>query len=239
MPIQSIALSPKIKPFEMYRFYRLKAVREKLHRATRKSSQRRSAEGFSMPEALVSGFILMLFVGNSAQLMGTTGSTISKASLREIGNTLIAEDLNTLRREAILWACLPGTACTGNPNDYNSPAAYRTEDVEEITYQNYCTNRATALGMVNESDVLQKGGYRRHDSGTNNVISNGPIKWTLSNHSSISSFNASKQLNIVRTIEVNQSDKNQVHISYKTSSNSPISLHLEAVIIPTAMSRCL
>ena len=181
----------------------------------------------------------MLFVGNSAQLMGTTGSTISKASLREIGNTLIAEDLNALRREAIRWACLPGTACTGNADDYNNPAAYRTEDVEEITYQNYCANRATALGMVNESDISQNGGYRRHNSGTNNLISNGPINWSLSNNSSTSSINASKQLNIMRRIEVTESDKNQVQILYATSSDSPISLHLEAVIIPTALSRCL
>lgn len=192
-----------------------------------------------MPEALISAFILMLFVGNSAQLMGTTGNTISKASLREIGNTLIAEDLNTLRREAIRWACLPGTACTGNPDDYNSPAAYRTEDIEEIKYQNYCKNLATALGMVNESDASQNGGYRRHNSRTNSIISSGPIKWNLISNASSASVNASKRLSIVRTIEVTENDKNQVQILYKTSGDSPISLHLEAVIIPTALSRCL
>lgn len=193
-----------------------------------------------MPEVLISGFLLMMFVVNTGQLTGTAGSIISKASLRESGNSLIAEDLNALRREAIRWACLPDTACSGNPDVYNIPAKYRTEISKELAYQSHCANQTTAAAMVNESDLSGKGGFLRHDPGTNDSIADGKIiTWTLTNNTSTASINASRKLNIVRTIKVSEHDSNRVQILYKTSSISPISLQMEAVLIPTALSRCI
>ena len=201
---------------------------------------RRHNAGFSFPEILVSSFILMMMVGTAGDLMGQTGATLTKASLRDAAQARIAEDLNKLRREAVAWACDTTTSCSGKPSTFNIPARYLTETSDNLS----CSNKSTALDMVQDSNAnLFPEGFSQHDSDTNNNIETGAMVYTLNWASDEAEY--AKQINIQRTIDIKRAssdspqDGNELYVQYSTTDNSTVNVELNAVLVPTALSRCL
>ena len=78
-------------------------------------------QGFSMPEVLISAFIMAMVVSNSEKLFVRSGQTLRQASLRDALQTRIAQDLEELRRQTWRWSCEPGTGCKGNADDAEKP----------------------------------------------------------------------------------------------------------------------
>jgi len=83
-------------------------------------------KGFSLIEVLVALMILMFVLAfvthshlNTVQRMEHTGQN------NEIQDKIRAE-LNALRKEALRWQCLDGTACTGLAKDRDTPMRYET-----------------------------------------------------------------------------------------------------------------
>ena len=88
-------------------------------------------QGFSMPEVLISAFIMAIVVSNSAQLFVRSGQTLGQASLRDALQARIAQDLEELRRKTWRWRCDAGTGCTGNADDADKPVAYQTSRIDD------------------------------------------------------------------------------------------------------------
>ena len=88
-------------------------------------------KGFSMPEVLISAFIMAMVVSNSAQLFVRSGQTLGQASLRDALQARIAQDLDDLRRKTWRWRCEAMTGCTGNADDADKPVAYQTSRINE------------------------------------------------------------------------------------------------------------
>ena len=196
--------------------------------------------GFSFPEVLVSSFILMMMLGTAGDLMGQTGDTLRKASLRDAAQTRIAEDLNKLRREAVAWACDTTTSCSGKPSTFNIPARYLTETHDHSS----CSNKSTAIDMVQDSNAsLFPKGFSQHDSETNNDIETAAMVYTLDWESDEAKY--AQQINIQRTIDVKRGedgsieDGNELIVQYSTTDDAKVDVKLNAVLIPTALSRCL
>jgi len=209
--------------------------RHKKHRQTLRQNA-----GFSFPEILVSSFILMMMLGTAGDLMGQTGVTLTKASLRDAAQARIAEDLNKLRREAVAWACDTTTSCSGKPSTFNIPARYLTETSDYSS----CIDRSTALDMVKDSNAsFFPEGFSQYDSDTNNNIETGAMIYTLNWESDEAEY--AQKINIQRTIDVKRDesgsiqDGNELIVQYSTTDDAKVSVELNAVLIPTALSRCL
>ena len=172
--------------------------------------------------------------------MGQTGATLTKASLRDAAQARIAEDLNKLRREAVAWGCDTTTSCSGTPSTFNIPTRYLTETSDNLS----CSNKSTALNMVQDSDAsLFPEGFSQHDNDTNNNIETAAMVYTLDWASDEAKY--AQQINIQRTIDVKRyedgsiEDGNELIVQYSTTDDAKVSVKMNSVLIPTALSRCL
>ena len=179
-------------------------------------------------------------LGTAGDLMGQTGATLTKASLRDAAQARIAEDLNKLRREAVAWGCDTTTSCSGTPSTFNIPTRYLTETSDNLS----CSNKSTALDMVKDSNAnLFPEGFSQHDSDTNNNIETAAMVYTLNWASDEAKY--AQQINIQRTIDIKRAtsdspqDGNELYVQYSTTDNSTVNVKLNAVLVPTALSRCL
>ena len=105
--------------------------------------------GFSLPEVLVSSSILMMVVAGTAQSQINSIGATADANQQNAIQALIADDIDTLRRESFRWMCKPGTACTGDQQFADVPMRYLTEKNTTLGKSGgFCENKTLAEHMV-------------------------------------------------------------------------------------------
>ena len=98
--------------------------------------------------------------------------------------------------------------------------------------------------MVQDSNAsLFPKGFSQHDSETNNNIEAAAMVYTLGWESDEAKY--AQQINIQRAIDVKRGedgsveDGNELIVQYSTTDDAKVDVKLNAVLIPTALSRCL
>ena len=205
---------------------------------------RSQQSGFSLPEVLVSSALLAMVVANSSQVYLQSGQTLNRSSLRDASFALIAEDLDTLRRETWRWACESGSGCTGETADADQPVAYKTgRSGSEViaSYRQACgfeldgsrTPQTLATLMLSEVQVSKPALFPTP------AIQDAPsllvLPWSKEDEAPPAH---SHLVTIERTLEVNADDANQLDVSYSTTEDSRIKVELKASLTPEALAWC-
>ena len=207
------------------------------------------ASGFSMPEVLISSALLSFLVASSTQLYVNSGRTVQRGSARDAVYARIADDLEDLRRETWRFACEDGTACTGRSEHADMPVAYKTArkcaqmpcaagellQVPELTAA--CSGTMSAYMAEHHTLDGTAGGTKVFPvlSDTNSAPT--LLDWSKNLPSSASAPPQTARISIERRLTLN-ADQNQLDVAYNTSSDSPISVSLNASLVPQALSWC-
>jgi type II secretory pathway pseudopilin PulG len=204
-----------------------------------------SDRGFSIPEVLVSSALLAFLVASSTQLYVNSGKTVQRGSARDAVYARIADDLEELRRETWRFACEDGTACTGNPDHSDIPVAYKTarncaettcttaQVTETAGLTAACTSRTLAAYMAANHKGAGNTAVFPLTSATPTVLS-----WTTNLPTGTQAAPQTNGVTIERRITLNSADSNQLDVAYSTSAGSPISVSLNASLVPQALSWC-
>lgn len=191
-------------------------------------------QGFSMPEVLISAFIMAMVVSNSAQLFVRSGQTLGQASLRDALQARIVQDLEELRRKTWRWRCEAGTGCTGNADDADKPVAYQTSRIDDAAIPAL----RTACGFDSNGNRISQSVAQlmQQEEATNFPAGPTILPWTT--HSSNTPPVGSEGITIQRSIMVTPDDANQLEIHYSTTTNSTIQTNFYATLTPEALAWC-
>lgn len=200
-------------------------------------------QGFSIPEVLVSSALLAFLVASSTQLYVNSGKTVQRASARDAVYARIADDLEELRRETWRFACEDGTACTGNPDQSDMPVFYKTaRNCAETTCTSAQETETAGLTAACTSRTLAAYMAANHTrSGSKPVFpltSPTTLAWTTNLPTGTLAPPQTNGVTIERRITLNSADSNQLDVAYSTSASSPISVKLNASLVPQALSWC-
>ena len=168
--------------------------------------------GFSLIEVLVAFSILVIILMivlesrlNSVRRIEKTGS------LNQVQDR-VRNDLASIRKQALMWKCQPGTACSGLLSHRNNPPRYidlippeNVDPVDPDSAEHYC-NKENPLAEFQESI---------------------PDMVNLDNENII----------ITRTLSINSVNKKQLDITYDGKIGDR-SISSNASIIPQAMNWC-
>ena len=193
----------------------------------------RKEQGFSMPEVLVSSFLLAMVVTSSAQMFMRSGNTLNQASLRDAVQARIAQDLDELRRETWRWRCEAGTGCTGNADDADKPVAYetgRTGAAEISVLRNAC-------GFDSSRNRIAQTVASRMQIEEPDIFPPGPTTLAWSSNG-ITPPPLTSTVEIQRKINVKADDGNQLEVHYTTTSDSLIQTSFDAILTPEALAWC-
>ena len=190
--------------------------------------------GFSMPEVLISAFIMALVVSNSAQLFVRSGQTLGQASLRDALQARIAQDLEELRRKTWRWRCEAGTGCTGNADDADKPVAYQTSRIEDAAIPAL----RTACGFDSDGNRISQSVAQLMQQEETTSFPIGPTVLAWATHSSSTPLVGSEGITIQRTINVTPGDANQLEVHYATTTTSTIQTSFHATLTPEALAWC-
>ena len=190
--------------------------------------------GFSMPEVLISAFIMALVVSNSAQLFVRSGQTLGQASLRDALQARIAQDLEELRRKTWRWRCEAGTGCTGNADDADKPVAYQTSRIDDAAIPAL----RTACGFDNNGNRISQSVAQLMQQEETTSFPVGPTVLAWATHSSSTPLVGSEGITIQRTINVTPGDANQLEVHYATTTTSTIQTSFHATLTPEALAWC-
>ena len=190
--------------------------------------------GFSMPEVLISAFIMALVVSNSAQLFVRSGQTLGQASLRDALQARIAQDLEELRRKTWRWRCEAGTGCTGNADDADKPVAYQTSRIDDAAIPAL----RTACGFDNNGNRISQSVAQLMQQEETTSFPIGPTVLAWATHSSSTPLVGSEGITIQRTINVTPGDANQLEVHYATTTTSTIQTSFHATLTPEALAWC-
>ena len=191
-------------------------------------------KGFSMPEVLVSAFIMAMVVSNSAQLFVRSGQTLGQASLRDALQARIAQDLEELRRKTWRWRCEPGSGCTGNANDADKPVAYQTSRIDDAVIPGL----RTACGFDSDGNRISQSVAQLMQQEETTSFPAGPTVLAWATHSSSTPLVGSEAITIKRTINVTPGDANQLEVHYVTTTTSTIQTSFHATLTPEALAWC-
>lgn len=197
------------------------------------TSKRQAEHGFSMPEVLVSSFLLAMLVTSSAQIFMRSGSTLSQSSLRDAVHARIAQDLDELRRETWRWRCEEGTGCTGLSEDADQPVAYATGRIGAAEIPEL----RAACGFDSNGNRIAQTVASRMQQEMPTIFPTGPttLAWSI-NGSNVPPLTNS--VSITRTIEVCDCDGNQLEVHYSTTPESSIQTSFDATLTPEALAWC-
>ena len=190
--------------------------------------------GFSMPEVLISAFIMALVVSNSAQLFVRSGQTLGQASLRDALQARIAQDLEELRRKTWRWRCEAGTGCTGNADDADKPVAYQTSRIDDAAIPAL----RTACGFDSDGNRISQSVAQLMQQEETTSFPAGPTVLAWGTHSSSTPLVGSEAITIQRTINVTPGDANQLEVHYVTTTTSTIQTSFHATLTPEALAWC-
>ena len=191
-------------------------------------------KGFSMPEVLVSAFIMAMVVSNSAQLFVRSGQTLGQASLRDALQARIAQDLEELRRKTWRWRCEAGTGCTGNAADADKPVAYQTSRINEAVIPAL----RTACGFDSNGNRISQSVAQLMQQEEAASFPEGPTVLAWATDSSNTPVVGSERITIQRTINITPGDANQLEIHYSTTQDSSLHTSFHATLTPEALAWC-
>ena len=191
-------------------------------------------QGFSMPEVLISAFIMAMVVSNSAQLFVRSGQTLGQASLRDALQARIAQDLEELRRKTWRWRCESGTGCTGNADDADKPVAYQTSRIDDAAI----SALRTACGFDSNGNRIAQSVAQLMQQEQATDFPAGPTALPWVTHSSTTPPAGSEGITIQRTIKVTPGDANQLEVHYATTTTSTIQTSFYATLTPEALAWC-
>ena len=189
-------------------------------------------QGFSMPEVLISAFIMAMVVSNSAQLFVRSGQTLGQASLRDALQARIAQDLEELRRKTWRWRCEAGTGCTGDANDADKPVAYQTSRIGDAAI----SALRTACGFDSNGNRISQSVAQLMQQEDTISFPAGPTVLPWATHSSSTPLVGSEGITIQRTINVTAGDANQLEVHYATTTTSTIQTSFHATLTPEALA---
>ena len=191
-------------------------------------------QGFSMPEVLISAFIMAMVVSNSAQLFVRSGQTLGRSSLRDALQARIAQDLEELRRKTWRWRCEAGTGCTGDANDADKPVAYQTSRIGDAAI----SALRTACGFDSNGNRISQSVAQLMQQEDTISFPAGPTVLPWATHSSSTPLVGSEGITIQRTINVTAGDANQLEVHYATTTTSTIQTSFHATLTPEALAWC-
>ena len=99
-----------------------------------------SSSGFSMPEVLVSSFILSWMIMSSLQLTGSSILGMSKSKRRSLVDAAIASRIEKLRKNAFGYLCTQGC----NDNELTKALVFDLNTLKPL-----CTTNTLGQGLLN------------------------------------------------------------------------------------------
>lgn len=205
-----------------------------------KPSRSIDVAGFTMPEVMISSLLIAVVVINSAQTFIRSQSNINNTSLRDAAYARIAKDVEYLRTKAYKFGCeglndngTPtispsspdplASSCTGLSRDASKPLMYKSARMPAIApYKTACeTNHmgqalAVAYSLPGDSDWIT-------------------LAWETSGITTDHLPSGISNVAIQRNIDPSD---NELVITYKTTSESPIKIQLKTTLIPQALGWC-
>lgn len=180
----------------------------RLRKPLRRSQAR--ANGFSLVEALVSSFLLMLAVSQSMSIFGTTLSAMGKSRLRDSLNAAIHADLESVRDQVADWALIPDGGLTSYAPDNTG-----------------CDSNQLATALLDD---------KRTES-TPQLLASATLDLT---GSSVPAPNlaVTRTIKPLSTTDSSSGDGNLIEVFYSTNDNSLISISRKSILMIPAQGWC-
>lgn len=169
--------------------------------------------GFTLVEALVASFLLMLAVSQSLRIFGVTMNAIGESRIRDSLNAAIHADLESIRNEVSTWKL---------DTSIDGMTTYNLSGYEEA-----CKTNTLATELLDEKRELSK-------------LPAGPSSINLGNSSiPFQGSSVSRTINVFSRTDSGSGDGNLIEVSYITNSGSIVSIERRAVISIPAQGWCL
>ena len=169
------------------------------------------ANGFSLVEALVSSFLLMLAVSQSLSIFGTTLSAMGKSRLRDSLNAAIHADLEAVRNQVADWALeTPADGLTSYAPDSNS-----------------CDSNQLATALLDD---------KRAES-TPQLVASTTLDLTASSIPT-PGLAITRTIKPVGTADKSSGDGNLLEVDYSTNTNRLISIKRKSILMIPAQGWC-
>ena len=205
--------APKLKR----RIQEVIVVAARRHKQSKAVSSKASAPigqaGFSLVEALVASFLLMLAVSQSLNIFGVTMNALGASRIRDGLNAAIHADLESVRNEVSTWKL---------DTSIDGMTAYNLSGHEEA-----CKTNTLATELLDEKRESSK------LPATLSSISLG--------NSSIppQGSSVSRTINVFSRTDSGSGDGNLIEVSYNTNSGSVVAIERRAVISIPAQGWCV
>ena len=169
------------------------------------------ANGFSLVEALVSSFLLMLAVSQSLSIFGTTLSALGKSRLRDSLNAAIHADLEAVRNQVADWAL----EAPGDGLIRYAPGSTSCEE-NQLAQALLSDKRTESTPQLPEESTLDLSG------------SSVPTPGLL----------VTRTIKPVGIDDSSSGDGNLIEVGYSTNANSLISIKRKSILMIPAQGWC-
>jgi len=167
--------------------------------------------GFSLVEALISSFLLMLAVSQSLNVFGLTMNALGLSRIRDGLNAAIHADLEAVRNEVASWRL---------DTSVDGMTAYNLQD-----YSEDCKTNKLAEKLLDEKDATLLAIVPAIDLGGSSVPSKGS--------------SVKRVINVFSRPDGGSGDGNLIQVAYSTNPGSVVSIERKAVISIPAQGWCV
>ena len=192
-------------------------VAARRHKQSKAVSSKASAPigqaGFSLVEALVASFLLMLAVSQSLNIFGVTMNALGASRIRDGLNTAIHADLESVRNEVSTWKL---------DTSIDGMTAYNLSGYEEA-----CKTNTLATELLDEKREASKlpATLQSISLGNSSIPPQGS--------------SVSRTINVFSRTDSGSGDGNLIEVSYNTNSGSVVAIERRAVISIPAQGWCV